>query len=145
MEQSYINKSPTRYNSMQSDLFYCKITLHVSGVHRTHHQEYSLLLPSKVAKSGPVPTWPRWREVAVPILWPVPEAAVTVFSTPDDGCSGRPKHVEWFCCEINQTAYCCIWLDFYEYWFNLNSVQTISKLRLWAKICAAMTIPCDCG
>jgi len=22
----------------------------------------------------------------VPILWPVPEAAVTVFSTPDDGC-----------------------------------------------------------
>jgi len=29
---------------------------------------------------------PRWREVAVPILWPVPEAAVTDFSTPDDGC-----------------------------------------------------------
>ena len=29
---------------------------------------------------------PRWREVAVPILWPVSEAAVTVFSTPDDGC-----------------------------------------------------------
>ena len=28
-----------------------------------------------------VPTWPRWKEVAVPILWPVPEAAVTVFST----------------------------------------------------------------
>ena len=24
--------------------------------------------------------------VAVPVLWPVPEAAVTVFSTPDDGC-----------------------------------------------------------
>jgi len=29
---------------------------------------------------------PRWREVAVPVLRPVPEAAVTVFSTPDDGC-----------------------------------------------------------
>ena len=29
---------------------------------------------------------PRWREVAVPVLWPVPEAAVTVFSTPNDGC-----------------------------------------------------------
>ena len=29
---------------------------------------------------------PRWREVAAPVLWPVPEAAVTVFSTPDDGC-----------------------------------------------------------
>ena len=28
----------------------------------------------------------RGREVALPISWPVPEAAVTVFSTPDDGC-----------------------------------------------------------
>ena len=28
----------------------------------------------------------RWREVALPLLWTVPEAAVTVFSTPDDGC-----------------------------------------------------------
>jgi len=27
-----INKSPTRCISMQSDLFYCRITLHVSGV-----------------------------------------------------------------------------------------------------------------
>jgi len=35
-------------------------------------------------------TRPRWREVAVPVLWPVPEAAVTVFSTPDDGrCDTR--------------------------------------------------------
>jgi len=25
---------------MQSDLLYCKITLHVSGFHCTHHQEY---------------------------------------------------------------------------------------------------------
>jgi len=33
-----------------------------------------------------VPIRPRWREVAVPILCYVPEAAVTVFSTPDDGC-----------------------------------------------------------
>jgi len=29
---------------------------------------------------------PRWSEVAVPVLWPVPEAVVTDFSTPDDGC-----------------------------------------------------------
>ena len=41
---------------------------------------------SNVARSGLVPIWSRWREVAVPILWPVPEAAVTVFSIPDDGC-----------------------------------------------------------
>jgi len=61
-----------------------------------------------VARSGLVPTWPRWREVAVPILWPVPEATVTVFSTPDDWCGRHPKHVEWFCSKINQTAYCCL-------------------------------------
>ena len=27
-----LNISPTRRNSMQSDLFHCKVTLHVSGV-----------------------------------------------------------------------------------------------------------------
>jgi len=36
---------------------------------------------------------PRWRKVVAQILWPVPEAAVTVLYTPDDGCDGRPKHV----------------------------------------------------
>ena len=41
-----------------------------------------------------IPTWPRWREVAVQILWPVPVAEVRVFSTPDDGCCGHPKHVD---------------------------------------------------
>jgi len=29
---------------------------------------------------------PRWKEVAVPVSWPMPEEADTVFSTPDDGC-----------------------------------------------------------
>ena len=43
----------------------------------------------------------------------VPEAAVTLFSTPDDGCGSQPKHVELFCSKINQTAYCCILLDIY--------------------------------
>ena len=29
-------------------------------------------------------------EVAVPVLWPIPEVAVTVFSAPDDGrCDAR--------------------------------------------------------
>ena len=40
---------------------------------------------------------PRWRKVVVQILWPAPEAAVTIFCTPDNGRDGRPKHVEWFC------------------------------------------------
>ena len=42
------------------------------------------------------PIGPRWREVALPISWPVPGAAVTLFSTPDDGVLWHPKHVEWF-------------------------------------------------
>jgi len=46
--------------------------------------------------------WPRRREVAAQKLWPVPEAVVTVFCTPDDGCSWHPKHVEWTCRIINR-------------------------------------------
>ena len=38
--------------------------------------------------------WPRWRKVVAQIIWPVPEAAVTVLCTPDDGCDGHPQHVE---------------------------------------------------
>ena len=42
--------------------------------------------------------WPRWRKVVVMLLlWPVPEAAVTVLCTPVDGCNGHPKHAEWLC------------------------------------------------
>ena len=37
--QVYINERPTRYNNIQS-IFYCKISLHVSGAVHTHHQEY---------------------------------------------------------------------------------------------------------
>ena len=33
-----------------------------------------------------VPVRPRWRGVAVQVVWPVPEAAGTVFNTPDDEC-----------------------------------------------------------
>jgi hypothetical protein len=28
------------------------------------------------------------------LIRPVPEAAITVLCTPDDGCDGHPKHVE---------------------------------------------------
>ena len=37
------------------------------------------------------------RKAFAQILWPVPEAAIAVLCTPDDGCDGHPKHVEWFC------------------------------------------------
>ena len=36
----------------------------------------------------------RWRKVVAHILGPVPEAAVTVLCTPDDGCDRHPEHVE---------------------------------------------------
>ena len=41
------------------------------------------------------------RDQIWPILWPVPEAVVTVFSTPDDGCCDTRNmysdfaHVRW--------------------------------------------------
>ena len=35
----FINKIPTRCNSMQ-EFISCKIILHVSGVYRTHHHDY---------------------------------------------------------------------------------------------------------
>jgi len=28
----------------------------------------------------------------------------TVLCTPDDGCKGHPKHVQWFCSTIKKTA-----------------------------------------
>ena len=37
---------------------------------------------------------PRWRKVVPLTLWPVPEAAVTIWCTPDDGYYRHSKHVE---------------------------------------------------
>ena len=39
----------------------------------------------------------RWRKAVALLLWPVPEAAVTVSCTPDDGCDGHLKYVEYIC------------------------------------------------
>ena len=51
------------------------------GCHSIHHQEYEKLYPHKL-----VQTRPRRRGVAVQVVWPVPEAAGTIFDTPNDGC-----------------------------------------------------------
>jgi len=66
--------------------FFCKITLHVSGV--TAPIIRILKTVTATSNTGhvngvcdshkPVPIRPRCREVAVPVLWPVLEAAVTV-------------------------------------------------------------------
>ena len=37
---------------------------------------------------------PRWRKIVAQILLPVPEAAVTILYSPDDGCDGHPQPVE---------------------------------------------------
>ena len=68
-----------------------------SGVHKTVTAASGTvhsIWATTFLQRGP---WPRWRKAVVQILWPVPEAAVTVLCTPDDGCDGHPKHVEWFC------------------------------------------------
>ena len=85
---------------------YCKITLHVSGVHRTYHQEYiKLKLPLLVQdisrirvttflQRGQKLGHAGGRLLPGYVICPVPGAAVTVLCTPNDGCYGNPKHVE---------------------------------------------------
>ena len=71
-------------------LLFCKFTLHVSGVNRTHYQEctklqlqlpvlvifFVQLPPCNVAKLATLEGG----------RFTVPEAVVTVLCTPDDGC-----------------------------------------------------------
>ena len=70
--------------TMQSNLFYCKITLHVSGVTAPIIRSDETVTAASgtghnigpavfsTPDDGPgrdrVPTWPRWKEVAGPIL-----------------------------------------------------------------------------
>jgi len=48
----------------------------------------------------PVPTLPRYRQVAVTV-WQIPDAVDTVVCCPDDGWWYHPKHVEQFSDKIN--------------------------------------------
>jgi len=85
-----------RYLSTAKSLYMFRVSQHPSsGVLKTvtavsgarHNIGTATSLQRGLGESHkPVQIWPRWREVAVPILLPVPEAAVAVFSTPDDGC-----------------------------------------------------------
>jgi len=91
-----------------------------SGVHKTVTTASGTvqLPPSNVAKLP----WPRWREVAAQKIWPVPEAVVRVFSTPDDGCGWHPKHVEWTFRIINRL------LCFASCWTIINMLHFIFKI-----------------
>ena len=88
-----VNKNPT-------DATVCRylFTAKLLYIFRVSQHPSSGVLKTVIAASGTGhntgaatslqrgPFGPRWREVAAPVLWPVPEAAITVFSTPDDGC-----------------------------------------------------------
>ena len=82
---------------------HCKTTIHVSDVtapfiRSTKNCTRSLRYNSHYLYRYSPPTWsdrdwlvrvpirPRWRGVSVQVVWPVPEAAGTVFNTLDDGC-----------------------------------------------------------
>ena len=97
-----VNKNPTRCKSMHI-FIYCKVALHVSGVTAPiirstkncnrasgtgHNTGTATSLQRGLIGTGLCESCcrPCWRKVAVPVLWTVPEAVVTVFSTPDDGC-----------------------------------------------------------
>ena len=103
---------PTRCSSML--FIYCKYTLTCfrcpkyasSGVHKT------VTAASDTGHS----IWATSKVVAQ-ILWLVPEAAVTVLCTPDDGCDGHLEHVEYICSK-QIPAYCCILLEL------INTVRT---------------------
>ena len=73
---------------------YCNVTLHVwasqhpsSGVLKTVTATsgigHNIVTATSFQRSL---IRPRWKEVAVPALGLIPEVAVTVFSTPEDGC-----------------------------------------------------------
>jgi len=76
---------------------YCKVSVHVSGVTAPIIRSTKTVTAASGTghnigratslQRGQVGTWPR-------CTGPVPEAAVTVFSNPDDGCGEHPKHVE---------------------------------------------------
>ena len=79
---------------IQPDAAVCRYLFTAKSLYmfRVSQQPSSGLLKTVTATSGTATSLqcvlirPRWREVAVPVLWPVPVVAVTVFSAPDDGC-----------------------------------------------------------
>jgi len=58
------------------------------------HHVPTALHPPWSDRDSRVPIGPRWRGVAVQVVWPVPEAAGTVFNTPDNGCCDT-RNVVW--------------------------------------------------
>jgi len=91
-----------------------------------HADIYLLQNHSTSLQRDQVPTWPRWREVAAPILWPVPEAAVTVFSTPDDGCCDTRNMYSYFAVNKYLRTVASSWI-FYWYWIMVSGTMSFKK------------------
>ena len=78
--QLYINK-------IQQDATVCRYLFTAKSLYMFRVSIIPINLP---------PTWPKatLEEGCAQVLRPVPEAAATVYCTPDDGRDGRPKRVE---------------------------------------------------
>ena len=76
---------------------------------------------------------PRWQKVFALIIWPVPEAVVTVWCTPDDGVDRHPKHVESDFAIIN-TCICCILLDLINTEWRCTE-QWIQNIPIYTECC----------
>ena len=97
-----INNCPTRCNTKQS-IYYSASSLYMFRVpttpiiRSTQNCNYSLRYCA--ATSLQLVGGSCTQKI---LVWPVPEAVVTVLWTPDDGCGWHPKHVEWTCRIINR-------------------------------------------
>ena len=93
-------RNPTRWDSMQifitAKLLYMFRASIAPIIRSTSNCSCSLWYRPYYLGSKFLQTWPRSqvKKIASQIVWSVPEAATTVWCTPDDGGDGRPKHVQ---------------------------------------------------
>jgi len=108
---------------------HCKTTLHVSGVVIL----LVLLLPSNY-----VPIRPRWRGVAVQVIWPVPEAAGTVLILLMMGAV-TPETCRVVLQWINICTLLYL-LDFYSRWIKKHGITSL-KFNIQLSRIANKSVP----
>jgi len=134
------------------------------GCHSTHHQEYKNCTRSLRYRSyylyryspptwsdrdwfaqvacgshKPVPIRPRWRGVAVQVVWPVPEAGATVFILLMMGAV-TPET----CRVVLQWINICILLhllDFYSHCITMHGTTSLKKTYLCVCMCVTSYWP----
>ena len=143
-EQRY-NFILIRSNKMQQMqvIYYCKLTLHVSGVYRppSSGEHPTVTTASGTGHSIRATTFCKLglishagrRSLPWYVIWPVPEAVVTVWCAPDDGVNGCPKYVEQFC--SNKYLHMLHLVGSYEYRITmhrtLNIKSTVWRILAW--------------